>query len=250
MTVAGRAPRTRAKKATTISTDATPSAAVSKSELAYNMIRERIANGTYASGYRLVLDQLAQDLSISPVPVREAIRRLEAEGYVVFKRNVGAQVASIDITEYEQMMQVLAVLEAAATALSMPYLTKEDLAEARKVNEAMKASLAAFDPVEFTRLNRKFHGIVHAPCPNHHLKEFITREWKRMDAIRRSTFSFVPERARDAVKEHDRLLKLLEAKTDPAEVERFFRGHLNATAEALHAWHESHRPPPQGDKGY
>ena len=212
----------------------------SKSELAYDMIRERIASGRYPSGFRLVLDQLAQDLSISPVPVREAIRRLEAEGYVVFTRNVGATVASIDIDEYEQMMQVLAVLEAAATALSLPYLEPDDLARAREVNEAMKASFDAFDPVEFTRLNRKFHTIMHAKCPNGHLKEFIVREWKRIDAIRRSTFSFVPERARDAVKEHDGLIGLIEAKAEPAEIERFFRGHLNATADALHSWHESH----------
>ncbi len=227
-------------KATASSRHQPPASSLSKSELAYDMIRERIADGSFGSGYRLVLDQLAQELSISPVPVREAIRRLEAEGYVVFKRNVGAQVASIDVDEYEQMMQVLAVLEAAATALSLPYLDKDDLARAREVNRAMKASFAAFDPVEFTRLNRQFHTIMHARCPNSHLKEFIAREWKRIDAIRRSTFSFVPERARDAVKEHDELLGLIESKADPAEVERFFRGHLNATAEAFHAWHESH----------
>lgn len=217
-----------------------PRTSVSKSELAYNMIRGRIANGSYPSGYRLVLDQLAQDLSMSPVPVREAVRRLEAEGYVVFKRNVGAYVASIDINEYEQIMQVLALLEAAAAALSLPYLDKDHLAQARKVNTAMKASLAAFDPVEFSRLNRQFHVLIHACCLNHHLKELIAKEWRRMDALRQSTFGFVPERARAVVKEHDSLLKLIEAKADSAEIERFLRGHVNATAEAFRSRHESH----------
>lgn len=177
---------------------------------------------------------------MSPVPVREAIRRLEAEGYVVFKRNVGAQVASIDVAEYAQVMQVLAVLEAAATALALPFLDAADLARARAVNEAMKASFAGFDPVEFTRLNREFHGIMYAQCPNAHLREFIAREWKRMDAIRRSTFSFVPERAHDAVKEHDQLIDLIESKQDASQVEWFCRSHRTATADAFQIWHQTH----------
>ena len=51
-----------------------------KHEQAYSIIRERIFNGTYVPGYRLVIDGLARELGISPVPIREAIRRLEAEG--------------------------------------------------------------------------------------------------------------------------------------------------------------------------
>ena len=69
--------------------------AESKSQLAYRFLRERIDDGRYVPGYRLVLGQIAGELDVSVVPVREAIRRLVAEGLVTFQRIVGAQVALI-----------------------------------------------------------------------------------------------------------------------------------------------------------
>src|SRR5205807_4066615 len=75
-----------------------------KHEQAYSIIRERIFNGTYVPGYRLVIDGLARELGISPVPIREAIRLLEAEGWVEYRPNAGAQVAAADANKYEEEM--------------------------------------------------------------------------------------------------------------------------------------------------
>ena len=92
--------------------------AQSKSQQAYQWIKSRISDGTYSPGYRLVLRTIADQLSISVVPVREAIRRLEAEGLITFERNIGAQVTLFDESEYLYTMQTLALVEGAATALS------------------------------------------------------------------------------------------------------------------------------------
>ena len=86
-------------------------AAPSKSQLAYEFIRARIDDGRYVSGFRLVLGQIAGELEISVVPVREAIRRLEAEGLVTFEKNVGAQVALLQDAEYTYTMETLALVE-------------------------------------------------------------------------------------------------------------------------------------------
>ena len=213
---------------------------LSKSAQAYEAIRGHIADGTYGSGYRLVLDQLAAEYNMSTVPVREAIRRWEAEGYIVFKRNVGAQVAAINPKEYAQVMQVLGILEASATALAIPYLQSEDLERVRACNMFMRESLAAFDPLAFTRSNREFHTTLFSRCPNEHLLTFIKREWERLDVIRRSTFAFVPARAHDAVKEHDRLLEMIESSAEPTEIEWFVREHRLATAQAFQLWDQEH----------
>lgn len=206
-----------------------------KSEAAYEAIRQRILEGVYPSGHRLVLDQVARDLSISPVPVREAVRRLEAEGYVVVRRNAGAQVASIGHGEYEQVMEVLAVLEAAATALTAPQVTDDDLAAARRANEALRAGLGTEDLRAFFRLNRAFHAILYARCPNAHLVEFIDREWQRMVAIRPTGFTYRPERARAAVREHEQLLRLIASKAPAATIEALCRGHRMTSPASLDA---------------
>ena len=109
-------------------------AAPPKSEQAYRLIRERIESGRYVPGYRLVLAPIAAELGMSVVPVREAIRRLEAEELVTFETNVGAQVSLLKETEYLHTMQTLALVEGAATALAAPHVTGEQLERARAVN--------------------------------------------------------------------------------------------------------------------
>lgn len=118
----------------------------SKSEQAYQAIKARIVEGTYTPGYRLVLAAIAKDLGFSVVPVREAIRRLEAEGLVKFERNIGATVSGIDPTEYLYTMQTLSIVEGAATALSAPLVGEADIARARAVNAEMRECLQHFDP--------------------------------------------------------------------------------------------------------
>ena len=68
----------------------------SKSERAYAWLGERIASREFGPGYRLVLGDIARELDMSVVPVREAIRRLEAEGLVTFERNEGARVSMVN----------------------------------------------------------------------------------------------------------------------------------------------------------
>lgn len=204
----------------------------SKSQLAYDWLQERIARREYAPGYRLVLAAIADELDMSVVPVREAIRRLEAQGLVTFERNVGAHVAMIDDAQYRHSMETLAVLEGAATALAAPHLTPDDLRRAREVNARLVASLDDFDPHTFTRLNQEFHAVLFAPCPNPRVLELVTAEWARLGRLRDSTFTFVPGRARESVREHEGIVALLSAGAPLADVERAAREHRSATLTA------------------
>jgi DNA-binding GntR family transcriptional regulator len=204
----------------------------SKSEQAYQAIKARIVEGTYTPGYRLVLAAIAKDLGFSVVPVREAIRRLEAEGLVKFERNVGATVAGIDPTEYLYTMQTLSIVEGAATALSAPLVGEADIARARAVNAEMRDCLQHFDPVRFTRLNQDFHSVLFEHCPNPHILDLVHRGWNRLASLRSSTFRFVPGRARASVDEHEALLKLIESGADAEAIEKAARVHRSATLDA------------------
>lgn len=205
----------------------------SKAEYAYQVIRDRIVDGTHGSGYRLVLDQVARELRVSPVPVREAIRRLEAEGYVEYRPNVGVQVARIDSAEYGNIVRALALLEGAATAMAAAHLTAEDLERARQVNEAIQERLAQSDPAGFTRLNHAFHEILCARCPNPHLRGLLGREWSRLNIVRRAAFTPVPGLAARSVAEHEAILRLIAARAPEAEIEHAAREHKLAMQQAV-----------------
>lgn len=214
----------------------------SKSGRAYTAIKDKILDGEYSPGYRLVLAKLAGDLGFSVVPVREAIRLLEAEGFVTFEHNVGATVAGIEPTEYLFTMQTLALVEGAATALSAPLITPTDIARARTINASMRACLENFDPLQFTALNQEFHSVLFENCPNPHVLELVHRGWNRLKALRSSTFSYVPGRARDSVAEHEELLRLVESGAAADEIERAARAHRTATLDAYLA-HSRHNAP-------
>ncbi|MDG3017018.1 GntR family transcriptional regulator [Speluncibacter jeojiensis] len=216
----------------------------SKSEFAYQQIRAKIVDGQWSAGHRLVLSRVAAELGVSVVPVREAVRRLEAESLVTFERNVGATVARLDLDEYRWTMETLAIVESAATGYSAPLLDRAARARARAINDEMRACLARFDPEEFTALNARFHQELCAQCPNPHLLDLVGRGWARLTVLRSSTFVFVPGRAEESVAEHDRILDLIEAEAPRAEIESAARAHRENTLHLVLANQPSATKPP------
>ena len=210
-----------------------PGAPTSKADHAYETILRSILDGEYEPGERLVIERLARELGVSVVPVREAIRRLEADGYVTFTRNIGATVTAIDLDRYPETIEAVAAIEGVALGLAAPHLTATDLRRAREVNDRLRESLAKFDPAQFTRLNRRFHEILYSACPNRHILSILEREWALLDTTRRSAFTYIPERAARSVEEHDQLLEMIERGSGAAEIEHFARDHRMSTARRL-----------------
>src|SRR5579875_1526002 len=112
-----------------------------KQELAYQTIRGRIVTGVCGPGYRIVIDELARELGCSAIPVREAVRRLEAEGLLEYTRHTGARVVSIDEQQYVDTLATLAVLEGYATAEAASRLTKCDLDGLRRLGNSMRKAV-------------------------------------------------------------------------------------------------------------
>ena len=230
--VEGEIPRMAQSEVTTLRQAQGPEVSQSKSQRAYHWIKGRIANQDFTPGYRLVLGSIAKELDMSVVPVREAIRQLEAEGLVTFERNVGAHVSMVDDSQYRFSMQALSILEGTATALAARRLTADDIGRARAVNELMVETLDHFDPRSFTALNQEFHSILFAQCANPRMLELVNAEWARLGHLRDSTFSFVPGRAAESVREHESILALIENGAPLGEIEKVARRHRSATLDA------------------
>jgi DNA-binding GntR family transcriptional regulator len=215
---------------------------VTKQERAYRTIRERILSGAYGPGYRVVIDTLATELEVSAVPVREAIRRLEAEGLIVYRPNAGAQVAPAEPGLYDEELTVLAVLEGYATALAAEQMGAEDVERLKAINEKMVEAMEHIDALTFGRLNQEFHGAIYARCPNPSLVELLEDVARRLDAIRRTVFVQIPYRGSASIEEHRHLIALIEAEAPFAEIEAAARTHKLNTVESFRQWRREHEP--------
>lgn len=206
---------------------------INKKNYAYDAIRGRILDGIYAPGQRIVIDQIAKELKLSIIPVREAIRQLEADGLVHNKPYSGPVVNTINEKEYLDTLSVLAVLEGYATALSAANMTPDIIDHLKQINKGMKESLEEFEFENFGELNRKFHATILDICGNTYLQDEIRRVGERMDSVRKSVFTFLPARTKMSVKEHDDLIELFESKAPFANVEQYAREHKMNTVRAF-----------------
>jgi DNA-binding GntR family transcriptional regulator len=211
-----------------------------KQERVYRAIRERILSGAYGPGYRVVIDALATEFGVSALPVREAIRRLEAEGLVVFRPNAGAQVAPAEPGVFEEEMTVLAVLEGYATALAAPELGKAEIKRMTEINEGMVDAMERLDSLRFGRLNQEFHAVIYEHCPNEALVGLLRDVARRLDAIRRTVFVQIPYRGAASVAEHRALIELIARRAPAPEIEAAAREHKLHTVQSFREWQAEH----------
>lgn len=214
---------------------------MNKQERAYELIRSRIESGEYAAGQRLVIDSLAKEIGISQVPIREAIRRLEAGAWVVYHPNSGPVVAPVTKEGWAATLEVMSVLEGYATALAAPHITTADAAQLRRISAGMEAALRAIDLSAWSEGNRRFHQHIYDRCPNLFLVESLVATQARLDALTRTIFA----RERGAplqilgadsgwttLQEHASIVDAIEAGEPFATIEQLARDHKLNTLKA------------------
>lgn len=125
------------------------------------VLADRIVAGEIAPGTKLRQDHIASEFGASHVPVREAFRRLEAQGLAVSEPRKGVRVATFQLTEVKEVAEMRAALEVLALRHAAPNLTSStfDLAE-----QAIKAGDASRDVREWEEANRRFHRTILTPC--------------------------------------------------------------------------------------
>lgn len=198
---------------------------ISKTQYAYEFLRSKILDGEYVPGQRIVIDQVAKELGTSTIPIREAIRNLESDGLIQYKPYSGAIVSGINETEYVEILSVIAILEGYAASLSSKNITVENLNELDLLNNQMEEALINFEFDKFSQLNRKFHLIIFEKCGNTFLIDQIDQAQQRLDRVRRSIFTFVPQRARQSIEEHANILKLFKEGAPEEKIEEVVRQH-------------------------
>ena len=210
-------------------------AAQSKQETVYKILRERIEQSQYAPSQRLVIDSIARELGISQVPIREAIRRLEAEGLVLYSANSGPFVAPVSREQWFQLMEMLAVLEGYATAAAACRIGPAEIKSLRKIKDEMEEALAGLDFSAWTSAHRQFHRLIHSRCDNQFLTDHIEHIIQRADRV--SLLAFARERGviiytlgvgtgKQIIEKHGELIAALAQKAPSSRIERITRQHV------------------------
>ena len=127
-------------------------------------LRERILRGDYPEGEPLRQDALADELGVSRIPVREALRQLEAEGLVTFNPHRGAVVSSLSLDEINELFELRADIECELLTRAIPRTTKEQLERATDVLDEFQEALDAGEATRWGPLNWHFHAALYAPA--------------------------------------------------------------------------------------
>ncbi|MGY6500651.1 MAG: GntR family transcriptional regulator [Acidimicrobiales bacterium] len=192
-------------------------------------IRADIITGRYAPGDRLAEERLATEHSVSRNPIREAIRRLESEGFVEVLPNRGATVGRVDERQAQELLQVRSALETLVIGLAAHNRTDEHLSALRSI-VAAGCSAAAEDRLEeLAELNAQFHATLAAASGNSTLAGIIRQ---LRDKIAWVYASKITVRAEDSWSEHAAMLDALEA-GDEERVVELMRMHI-ANAETAY----------------
>src|SRR5574341_1558334 len=127
----------------------------SKNEVVYDVLRQSIIQGEYKPGARLVIDELAESLGVSQIPIREAIRQLEADGFVTFEPYVGATITDINANFIFEVFALLESMEITCSRAAARCMSDDELETLEDLIYNMDASVD--DPDKWAQENKHLH---------------------------------------------------------------------------------------------
>ncbi len=203
-------------------------------ERAYEFIRAGILNGDFPAGGRLLEIEVAARAGVSRTPVREAIRRLDAEGLIAMRPRLGAVVRSWSLEEVEDIFSLRAVLEARAVERAASRIAAHDLHTARELAETMADLAEQRRPQSRERigdLNARFHRLLIEASGSQRLQSMMAQVMDLPLSLR--TINRYDEEALvRSTRHHLEIVAALKAR-DPAWAASVMRSHVLAAWRAI-----------------
>jgi DNA-binding GntR family transcriptional regulator len=195
-----------------------------------DVLLQRIVEGSYPPGSRIVETRVAQELGISQGPVREALRDLEQLGCVVHEPYRGCSVRAFSADELLDAFPVRAALEALAARLAAERITEEELEELEEHLGRMRAAARRGDAHDQSQANASFHATIVRAARNSTLE----RQWRLLEPFSR-TYLTVSRPGIDLVHLSDRHVPILDAlrRREPEAAADAMHDHLMGAAALL-----------------
>ncbi|MEA2622516.1 MAG: hypothetical protein QOH61_1426 [Chloroflexota bacterium] len=202
-------------------------------ERVYVGLRHRILYGGLNPGSRLTEVQIARDFHVSRTPVREALRRLTAEGLLTMDPFRGMIVSDVDNIELEEIFVIREALEGLVTRLAAERVADVDLAKLDLLIDLMREAARSGQWDAMSAANTKFHEVIHYAAGNARLRAMLRNllEFSRRFSIQ--AFAS-PERSELVIAEHEGMLAALRAR-DPVEADALARAHVARARDFLTA---------------
>lgn len=194
------------------------------------VLRAEILDGRLSPGTRIRQEEVAERLGSSRLPVREALRMLDAEGLVVIEPNRGARIPVLDRDEVEVLYRMRERLEPLALIESMPRLAEADL---DRILDLQMRIESVDDIRDFLVLDREFHLATYSACPVDHLQDSVARLWNATQHYRRAFMALAGQERRWVVNAEHALLVDAIRRADPTDAERYLVGHIRRTRREL-----------------
>jgi DNA-binding GntR family transcriptional regulator len=204
---------------------------VSSVDLVYRQTRHAILAGDYPPGSPLRIRDLARHNGVSLIPVREALRLLEVEGFVDALPNRGSRVAPVSLEDMLDVYRIRLMLELEALRQACPRLTPTDVADAREINSRVTALMEQGDAT-YHVLHRQFHFALYDRSRSKWLLRLIGMLWDHTNRYRRLMAPRVDPR--QSQREHEAILDAI-ARGDADGAVDALRRHLEHSRDLLHA---------------
>lgn len=206
----------------------------SKNEIVYEALRKAIIRGDYPPGSRLVIDQLAVELGVSQIPIREAVRQLEADGFLSIEPYAGATITQISADFIFEVFALLESLEIISSRQACQVMTSEQLDKMESLIGQMDTSQQM--PEQWSQENKAFHLFI-CDCAGMSLvKNLMHKTLDHWDRLRLHYLKDVSgSHVAVAQQEHWQILAAFR-RQNPDEVERVIRAH-NESARMAYIRH-------------
>jgi DNA-binding GntR family transcriptional regulator len=189
-------------------------------------LRTAILDGDIAPGQWIRQEEVAERFGASRLPVREALRILEAEGLTEHEPHRGARVPSLDAHQVDVVYQMRERLEPLALTESVPHLAESDLDRLEEVQQQIEANT---DVSTFLALDRELHLLSYAGCSIDQLTSMVTRLWNSTQHYRRAFVSLSGPGRMWVVNAEHRLILDAVRRRDTVDSERYLSGHIRRT---------------------
>jgi len=200
----------------------------SSHELVAAVLREAITTGHLKANQPLLQDEIATQLQVSHIPVREALRQLQSEGLVHYQPNRGATVSALGPAEIAEIYEIRVVLEAAAIRQAVPQLTRAQLERARDI---LQRAAQARDGATWGSLDVEFHQLMYGLERRPQLGEMIAGLLRRVDRYW-LTHGLMLKYRQEFEREHEGLLAAVERR-DAEGAAKLLEQHLAGASRLL-----------------